>query len=214
MTRLNSGAARIVALSGLLLLLTADCTAAPDESNAAAATWTEAARRDNIVERPVWTRITLGRYRGVNALREALDAARVRIGDMADEILGRPAFLYSMMPISVDLLVLTPGDLGFTREASLGEIERRAAQLGLDLCPAEVAPLVRLSYLHQPVGEFLRIAMKPVATWRGTPVTLTVANGGTGPVLLGGESRPDLTFAPATKFVFVRPQRIAQPDAR
>ena len=169
---------------------------------------------ESLPDRAVWKRITLGRYRSVSAIREALEAARVRVGDMADEILGRPAFPYSRMPIAVDLLVLTPGDLGFTRETPLEDIERRAAQLGLDLCPAEVGPLVRLSYVDQPVGEFLRIAMKPVATWRGTPVTLTIANGGTGPILLGGESRPDFTFAPATRFVFVRPQRIASPDAR
>jgi hypothetical protein len=214
MTRLKSGAARIAALSGLMILLTADCTAAPDDANAAAATGTEAARLENLAERPVWKRITLGRYRGVNTLRAALDAARVRVGDLADEILGRPAFAFSTMPVEVDLVVLTPRDLGFAREASLADIERRAGQLGFELCPAEVGPLARLAYVEQPAGEFLRIAMKPVPTWGGTSVSLTVANGGTGPILIGGEHHPDLAFAPGTRFVFMRPERVALPDAR
>jgi hypothetical protein len=167
--------------------------------------------RSEAPDRQTWKRITLGRYRGVQALREALDKARVRVGDLADEILGRPAFAFSATPIAIDLVVLTPADLGFTGEATWAEIDRRAAQFGLELCPAEVGPLLRLAYLEQPVGEFLRIAMKPVATWSGTQVDLTVANGGTGPILIGGETRPDLGFTPTAKFVFTRPQRLASP---
>jgi hypothetical protein len=165
-----------------------------------------------LADRPVWKRVTLGHYRGVNAVRAALDAARVRVGDLADEAMGRPAFGFSAgPPLTVDLVVLTPADLGWASEVTQRDVERRALQQGLDLCPAEVAPLLRLAYLEQPVGEFLRIAMNPVATWSGTAVGLTVANGGTGPILIGGEARPDIRFAPATKFVFMRPQRLASP---
>jgi hypothetical protein len=164
-----------------------------------------------LADRPIWKRVTLGRYRGVHAMREALEAARVRIGDTADEILGRPAFSFSKMQMPIDLVLVAAAELGFAGEASLADIHRRATQLGLELCPPEVGPLVRLAYPEQPVGEFLRVAMKPVATYRGTPVDLTVANGGTGPILIGGESRLDLMLAPGTKFVFVRPQRIARP---
>jgi hypothetical protein len=80
---------------------------------------------EGLPDRPVWKRITLGRYRSVSAVREALEAARVRVGDMADEILGRPAFPYSTTPIAIGLLVLTLGDLGFTREAPLEDIVLR-----------------------------------------------------------------------------------------
>jgi hypothetical protein len=213
MNRLVSHAATLLALG---LALAADGAAAQDRHEQIVHDSARAgsAALAGVVDRQVWKRITLGRYRGVNALREALDAARVRIGDMADEILGRPAFSFSTIPVTVDLVMLSPKDLGFAHAASFAEIDQRAAQHGLELCPAEVGPLLRLAYLDQPVGEFLRIAMKPVMTWGGTPVGLTVANGGTGPVLIGGESRADLSFAPATKFVFMRPQRIALPDVR
>ena len=38
----------------------------------------------------IWRTITLGTYKGVDAYRRALDSAGIKIGDAADEILGRP----------------------------------------------------------------------------------------------------------------------------
>jgi hypothetical protein len=170
--------------------------------------------RTRIADIPIWKRITLGSHKGVHALRAALEAARIRVGDSADEILGRPAFPFSATRTSVDLVVLTAADLGFEKEASLGDIHRRAMQLGLELCPAEAGPQLRLVYLDQPIGEFLHIAMQPIATYHGERVDLTLGNGGTGLLLIGGESRPDLMLFAGNRFVFVRPQRIALPDRR
>ena len=162
---------------------------------------------------PIWKRVTLGTYKGVNGLREALDAARMRVGISADEILGRPAFPFSKTKTELDLVVLTAADLGFpTGNTPVAEIYRRALQLGLELCPAEAGPQLRLQYVNQPLGEFLHIAMQPIATWRGELVDLTVANGGAGLLLLGGDGSPDLTLHSSVKFVFVRPARIAMPN--
>jgi hypothetical protein len=161
----------------------------------------------------VWKRITLGTYKGVNAVREALDAARMRVGDSADEILGRPAFPFSRTKSELDLVVVTAVDLGFAKGSTpVADIYRRAMQVGLELCPAEVGPQLRLQYVNQPLGEFLHIAMAPVATWRGELVDLTVANGGAGLLLLGGDGSPDLKLHSSVKFVFVRPARIAMPN--
>jgi hypothetical protein len=163
----------------------------------------------------VWKRVTLGTYKGVNAVRDALDAARMRVGESADEILGRPAFPYGKTKSELDLVVLTAADLGFPAGSTpVGEIYRRAMQLGLELCPAEVGPQLRLQYANQPLGEFLHIAMQPIASWRGDLVDLTVANGGAGLLLLGGDGSPDLKLHSSVKFVFVRPARIAMPNAR
>jgi hypothetical protein len=82
------------------------------------------------------------------------------------------------------------------------------------LCPAEVAPLLRLHYVNQPIGEFLNVAMRPIATYGGDLVVLSVANAGTGPLLIGGDGRPEALLNWMAKLVFVRPQRIALPDAR
>src|SRR5262249_57179624 len=43
----------------------------------------------------IWRTITIGTYKGVDAYRDALDSARIKVGVSADEILGRPAFPYA-----------------------------------------------------------------------------------------------------------------------
>ena len=172
------------------------------------------------VEIPIWKTITVGGSKGVNAIRAAMDAAPcpIWIGDEADEILGRPAFPFNKEPFELDLVVLSAFDLGFgdraprndielgpTVEASLRDIYARAASLGFELCPAEVGPALRLSYLDQPLGEFLHIAMKPVARYSGELTDFTVGNGGAGLILVGGNGHPDVKLPGATRFVFVRP---------
>jgi hypothetical protein len=165
----------------------------------------------NVADIPAWKRITLGSFKGLGALRTRLDAAHVRVGASAEEILARPAFSLSPTRQDIDLVVVNVSQLGFANAASLADIHRRAVELGLDLCAAEAAPLVRLAYLDQPLGEFLNIAMRPIATYDGALVALTVANAGTGPVLIGGEGGPDQLMSGDAKFVFVRPTRMASP---
>jgi hypothetical protein len=174
----------------------------------------EPPRRNIIADKPVWRRLTLGAHRSVDRVRQALHAAHIRVGDQADEILGRPAFRFSQTPKDVDLVIVSVGELGFVRPTPLSDVHRRANELGLELCPAEVAPLLRLAYMDQPLGESLNIAMQPVATYGGELITLSLANAGTGPLLIGGEARADLMVSPPAQFVFVRPQRIALPDLR
>jgi hypothetical protein len=162
-----------------------------------------------------WKRITLGTHKGVNAFRQALEDARMRVGDSADEILGRPAFPYSKTKMDVDLVVLSVAELGFEDGwASLADVHRRAARLGFELCPPDVGPQLRLAYVDQPVGEFLQIAMAPVATYAGRPVALTVGNAGTGLLLIGGAADPGLMLHASVRFVLVRPQHIALPGVR
>jgi hypothetical protein len=160
-------------------------------------------------EIPIWKTITLGEYKGVNAVRTALDKAPcpIAVGEWADEILGRPAFPFSKTKAEVDLVVLSIADLGFAKKgASLRDIYTRALALGLELCPAEVGPVLRLHYLNQPVGEFLHIAMRPIARYTGELVDFTLANGGAGLLLVGGDARPEVVLPGAARLVFIRPR--------
>src|SRR5262245_11772264 len=56
---------------------------------------------------PVWRTIALGTRKGVDGYRDALEAASMKIGDDADEILGRPAFPYASARIEHELVVLS-----------------------------------------------------------------------------------------------------------
>jgi hypothetical protein len=172
-------------------------------------------------ETRVWKTITVGGSKGVNTVRQAMETAPcpVAIGDDADEILGRPSFPFIKQPVELDLVVLSVFELGFgdkdarndvelgaSVEVSLRDIYARAVSLGFELSPAEVGPALRLQYLDQPQGEFLQIAMDPVAKYTGELIRLSVARAGTGLLLLGGEGDPAATVPGAVRFVFVRPR--------
>ncbi len=116
---------------------------------------------------------------------------------------------------------LRVADLGFptgalTREIIGSERDRdlfghaapftggRGHQLGLDLCPPEAGPELRLQYGDQPLGECVYVAMKPIIASDGEPRILVVEHGPTGLSLDAARARPDDKWAPETLFLFCR----------
>src|SRR5262245_20731040 len=91
-------------------------------------------------ELPAWKTITIGLHRGVNAFRNALDDARIAVGDAADEILGRPAFAFAREHKQLDLVLLSVAALGFGQGGKLAAVLARPARPGFELCPEEVGP--------------------------------------------------------------------------
>ena len=143
------------------------------------------------------------------ALRNALDAAGCDIGDLAEEILARPAFTLTSTKMDVDLVVLSAAELGVSIDTtSLADLYARAQYRGLVLAPAEVGPLLRLQYFDQPIGEVLHVGMKPISMWRGDPAIFVLVNGGAGLILIGQNGNVEI---PATsRFLFVRPRALAK----
>ena len=155
----------------------------------------------------VWKTITLGEFANSFALRNALDAADCGIGDLAEEILARPAFILASTKTDVDLVVVSAAELGLGAEsASFSDIYSRAEKLGLGLAPAEVGPALRLHYFDQPIGEFLHVGMKPISTWKGEPGIFVIANGGAGLTLIGQNGSADTRMPTSSIFLFVRPR--------
>ena len=158
---------------------------------------------------PVWKQITVGTFADPLALRNALDAVGCSIGDLAAEVLARPAFTLSTAKANVELLAVSAAQLGFQSDtASLADIYARAQRLGFRLAAAEVAPQLRLQYFDQPIGEFLIIGMEPIKTWEGEPVILTVANGGAGLILIGQDGSADAEISVTSRFLFVRSHEV------
>jgi hypothetical protein len=162
----------------------------------------------------IWRTTTLGSHKGVDSYRDALDTAKMKIGDAADEILGRPAFHYVKEKTEVELTLVSAAELGVKSESPLSEVYQRATQLGLALCPPEVGPQLRLDYRDQPVGESLLIAMEPVKTYYGAPTILSLMNFGSGLALVGSDGRPESVVSGYLRFVFALPKRIVQMDER
>ena len=154
----------------------------------------------------VWQTITLGTYKGVDAYRDVMDSAGIKIRDSANEILARPAFPYARVK-EVELVLLSASELGVETESSLSDVYKRAKQVGLELCPAEVGPQLRLHYRNQPLGEALvYIAMEPIAAYGGDPTILALVNFGSGLELMGVNRQPESMVLRSSRFVFVLPK--------
>jgi len=159
---------------------------------------------------PTWKAIEIGNFADTLTLRDELDVRGCSVGGQAAEILARPTFAVSSQRTEVELVNLSPAQLGFTSDSvSLASVYARAQQLGFDLAPAEVGPQLRIQYFDQPMGEFLIIGMEPIKTWGGEPVILNVANGGAGLILIGQNGRDEAEIPVTSRFVFARSHQSA-----
>ena len=70
----------------------------------------------------VWQTITLGTYKGVDAYRDVMDAAGIKIRDSANEILARPDFPYARVKTEVELALLSGSELGVETQSSLSAL--------------------------------------------------------------------------------------------
>ncbi len=201
--RVRSSLAQVALGLGFLSLLTADALAQGEPRYHEK--W-PAIGYNRAADLPAWRKITLGTRKGVDAYRDALDAASIKVGDAADEILGRPAFPYASTKTDVELALLSVAELGVEAESEpLSEIYERARQVGLQLCPGEVGPQLRLHYRNQPLGEVLHVAMRPVATYDGRLTILALTNFGGTISLIGSDGRPDFMVPRTFRFVFALP---------
>ena len=105
----------------------------------------------------------------------------------------------------MELVLLSAADLGVQSESSPADVYKRARQAGLELCPAEVGPQLRLDYRNQPLGEALDVAIEPVATYSGDLAILTLVNWGTGLALIGRDGRSESMVSRTSRFVFALP---------
>lgn len=153
-----------------------------------------------------WKKIKLGTgLKDADDFRKALKKADCNIGDWGNDILGKPAFTVSPKETEVELVVVSVAELGFKDGATRADIYKRANELGLDLCPNEVGPQLRLQYKDQPKGEWLLIGMEPITDSGGDLRVFSVWRGGGGKQwLLGGDGGPGSFWSAGRRWVFLR----------
>jgi hypothetical protein len=151
---------------------------------------------------PTWKTIKLGTHKKVNDLKKAI----TEISDWANDMMDKESFTLASAETEVDLVVLSVAELGFTSSTKYSDICARALQLGLQLCPAEVGPQLRLQYANQPKGELLRIAMEPITVSVGGPLIFIVSHDRDCLFLRSLKGDPNDTWNTSSRFVFVRPR--------
>ena len=157
----------------------------------------------------VWKTIKLGTkgLKTADDFRKAIKSAGMNIGDWGNDILGKPAFTVSDTEVEVDLVNVSVGELGFKRGAPRKDIIAKALSLGLELCPNEVGPQLRLQYADQPKGEWLLVGMEPIAVSDGSLDVFDVAHDDDKRWLHGSLGDPDRVWNAGYRFVFVRSRK-------
>jgi hypothetical protein len=163
---------------------------------------------------PIWKTVKLGTYKSPDGYRRALKQAHISIGDWSNDILDRIS--YAQQEVEVNLVVLSVFELGFNRSAKYKDLCVKALELGLQLCPAEVGPALRLSYKDQPGGERLRIAMKAITESHGRCDSIFEVvheeelEYDEDELWLGANCGvPDMCRRLRSRFVFVRPEPVS-----
>lgn len=84
----------------------------------------------------------------------------IRLNRYAHVLFDDPAFTTSQSSRWVLVKEVTVAELGLLVGATSVEIFARARSVGLELCPLELAPRLRLQFLDQTEGPYLTVASR------------------------------------------------------
>jgi len=107
--------------------------------------------------------------KNADTLEREMTEKGIQISSYAKDMLRNADFQAQKNPEQVDLVRLTVKDLGFSNYATTDDLYKRAEDLGLELCPAEVGPQYRLQYMDQPMNEWIYVGMKQISDSGGIP---------------------------------------------
>ena len=133
----------------------------------------------------------------LQAATQALKDKNMYLSNFGKDILAKTEF--SQTVEKYELVRFTVGQLGFPKGATTDEIYKRAQELALEQCPAEVGPHLRLKYTGR---EWFLIAMKQIADRRGAPSVFRLFRNGAQSGLSSGRARPGSEWDSHSEFVF------------
>ena len=96
-----------------------------------------------------------------------IETQGMKIYEYAQDILNKLEPLKQKEKIN--LVSFSVEQLGFPKGATLQQIYDKAKESGLELCPPQVGPELRLNYKNQPMNEYLMVAMNSINDRGGDP---------------------------------------------
>lgn len=112
---------------------------------------------------------------------------------------ARAPFEVDLVKVSLEMLQLDVADVQ--------QVMAKALAHGLSLCLAEVGPQLRLQYDDQPNGEWLCVAMKPLAGRDGKNRAFSVIRNYQGKWLGAGSMEAKNASWTGIDYIFVRPRK-------
>lgn len=93
-------------------------------------------------------------------LIQKLQQSSISLNQYGEKLLFDDRFTTTETIYSVEIIELSVRDLGFPNGATLPEIFKQANEHGLQLCPPELGPYLRLEYVDQVEGDSGNLSQK------------------------------------------------------
>ncbi len=128
----------------------------------------------------------------------------IYVYDWANQLIESPQFTVLESKERADLVRLTVADLGFPSGATTEQIYEKAKKLGLELCPPETGPRLRL---FTDDHDYMLIAMTPITDRDGYPRVFNLNSGAVRLELFARSAEPELRWYAGRQFVFLLRKR-------
>jgi hypothetical protein len=148
--------------------------------------------------------LTMGRQ-PLRALVAALRRAGVRLNTYAEKLLGDGWVAVALEPIPVRVEVHSIGALGWAEGAPLDQVLRGVADQGFAPCPLEVALLLRLAWLEQPLSTRVTVASERAHPDGAMPRGFYLRDDAEGCWLRAYVASDDWVMSPEERLALVRP---------
>ena len=146
-----------------------------------------------------WMNIELGNFSDPQAVIHALNTNGFFTNSASDFVIKKIDFGTKR---KVDLTKITGADLGLCEEYGLDELYKTAEKFGLEPCPAEVGPTLRLKCHYK---ESILIAMKPIIGNENLPAIFSLEyHEFRDPALYIFHVYDSIKFTPDNTWVFTR----------
>lgn len=141
-----------------------------------------------------------------HAFQKAIENQGMQVYEYAARVLESPSFKVVAGERNVDVVEVSVASLGFNAFTRYDKICARAKELGLELCPTEVGPQLRLQYRDQPPNEYLIVAMDAIILSDGNPHVFVVARSVGGLWLGTSDGGPGNEWSLDARFAFLSPR--------
>ena len=141
---------------------------------------------------------------GISAqvLKDEIKKKDMDTSPLAASMMEKSDFVTLKQPEKIDLIHLMVGDMGFTDMPTTDQLFQRAQELGLEWCPPETGPALRLKDVNQDSNSWYYIGMKPISGSGGRPNVFRVGRYDDTPWLDGDWANPGNRWYLVSEFVF------------
>ncbi len=105
----------------------------------------------------------------INRLKQQLKDSKIDVNPGVVEMMERREFTVEPNKRNLNIVTLNMSDLGLRRYPTNDQVTEKVLDFGLELCPFEVGPHLRLLYKDQPYGEWLFVGSKTLRGPGGFP---------------------------------------------